>query len=106
MFSKSLSFWGSKSTAAGRRVMPHARSDLRKGKQRFSLTEALRRDRIRVEQNKALSFKDRIRSVKISHCLFFVAFMAFWSWLGTHAVPRLKGLTPGNDSQFSSEVRN
>ncbi|CCW68816.1 unnamed protein product [Phytomonas sp. Hart1] len=106
MFLKGFTVFEPRSTAAARRAIPHARGDSRKGKQRFSLAENLYRDRIRVEQTKALSFKDRLRSIKAHHCLFFVGFMIFWSWLGNYSVPYLKGTTLGNKLQFQKAMQD
>ncbi|CCD12417.1 hypothetical protein, unlikely [Trypanosoma congolense IL3000] len=78
-----------------RRTTHHAVSSARLGKDRFNLAESLRRERERVERNRALPWRDRLRQLQNYPWKFFIAFMVLWSWLGTYAVPYLKNMRPG-----------
>ncbi|CAD2214057.1 hypothetical protein AGDE_06909 [Angomonas deanei] len=78
-----------------KRTSVHAHSSSKLGKQRFDLMEALQRDRERVDRNKTLPWKERLAQLKVYPWKFFIAFMIFWSWLGTYAVPYFKGMKPG-----------
>ncbi|ESL10732.1 hypothetical protein TRSC58_01529 [Trypanosoma rangeli SC58] len=64
------------------------------GKDSFDLAEALRRDRQRVERNRTLPWRARLKELKSFPWKFFVAFMLLWSWMGTYVVPYLKGMRP------------
>ncbi|KAK7197799.1 hypothetical protein NESM_000733000 [Novymonas esmeraldas] len=73
----------------------HATSSHKSGKDRFDLFNALQKDRQRIERNRALPWRERLHQLNVYPWKFFLAFMLFWSWLGTYAVPYLKGMQPG-----------
>ncbi|RNF18400.1 uncharacterized protein Tco025E_04517 [Trypanosoma conorhini] len=77
-----------------RRPTHHALSSTKLGKERFDLAEALRRDRQRVERNRTLPWRARIKELRSFPWKFFVAFMLLWSWMGTYVVPYVKGMRP------------
>lgn len=91
-----LSCLARKSFNTPKRSTVHARSNAKAGKERFDLKEAMRRDRERIERNKKLGWRERLEDLKVYPWKFFVAFMVFWSWLGTYVVPYLK---EGDDSR-------
>lgn len=73
-----------------RLAVPHARSNAKKGKHRFDLSEALHRDRERFMQNKELPLTERLLQLRALPWKFFIGWMALWSWLGLYVVPYLK----------------
>ncbi|PBJ68472.1 hypothetical protein BCY84_02185 [Trypanosoma cruzi cruzi] len=77
-----------------RRATHHAMSSTKLGKGRFDLAEALYRDRQRVENNRTLPWRARIKQIRSFPWKFFFAFMLLWSWLGTYVVPYVKGMHP------------
>lgn len=79
-----------------RRATHHALSSARLGKGRFDLAEALRRDRERAERSRSLPWRARVEELRAFPWKFFLAFMLLWSWLGTYAVPYIKGTRPGD----------
>ncbi|KAG5497488.1 hypothetical protein JKF63_03751 [Porcisia hertigi] len=85
----------SNSKGAPRRPTVHATSSHTKGKERFDLFRALHMDRQRVEHNRTLPWRERIQQLRVYPWKLFLAFMVFWSWLGTYAVPYLKGMKAG-----------
>ncbi|KAG8345475.1 hypothetical protein ERJ75_001435900 [Trypanosoma vivax] len=94
-----------KSQRQPRRTTHHAVSSARLGKERFDLAESLRRDRERAEQRRSLPWRERLSLLQDYPWKFFVAFMVFWSWFGTYAVPYFKGVGPGVPSQISGDGR-
>ncbi|RHW72770.1 hypothetical protein DPX39_040069000 [Trypanosoma brucei equiperdum] len=78
-----------------RRATHHAVSSAKLGKERFDLMESLRRDREEAERNRMLPWRSRLKKLQEYPWKFFIAFMVFWSWLGTYAVPYLKNMRPG-----------
>ncbi|KAG5471556.1 hypothetical protein LSCM4_03103 [Leishmania orientalis] len=84
-----------KPTAPPRRSTVHATSNCKKGKDRFDLLLALQKDRQRIEHNRTLPWRERLAQLRVYPWKFFLSFMVFWSFLGTYAVPYLKGMTPG-----------
>ncbi|EPY35890.1 hypothetical protein STCU_00860 [Strigomonas culicis] len=82
-------------SAVPRRAVVHATSNAKSGKQRFDMMAALARDRDRIERNKKLPWREKLEDLKVYPWKFFIAFMIFWSWLGTFAVPYIKGMRPG-----------
>lgn len=84
-----------KPKAAPRRSTIHAMSSGKKGKDRFDLISALQKDRQRIERNRTLPWKERLEQLRVYPWKLFLVFMVLWSWLGTYAVPYLKGLKAG-----------
>ncbi|AIO00604.1 hypothetical protein LPMP_310120 [Leishmania panamensis] len=78
-----------------RRPTVHATSSCKKGKRRFDLLHALQKDRQRIERNRTLPWRERLDQLRVYPWKLFFAFMVFWSWMGTYAVPFLKGMKPG-----------
>lgn len=74
-----------------RRAAMHATSNYKKGRDRFDLKDALKKDRERIERNKALPWRERLEDLKVYPWKFFIVFMVLWSWLGTYVVPYMKG---------------
>lgn len=62
------------------------------------MKEAILRDRERIERNKTLPWRERLDQLKVYPWKTFICFMICWSWLGTYAVPYLKGFNRDNDS--------
>ena len=60
------------------------------------MKEAIVRDRERIERNKTLPWKERLEQLKVYPWKTFICFMVCWSWLGTYAVPYLKGHDQNN----------
>lgn len=81
--------------ATPRRASVHATSNYKRGKDRFDLFQALQKDRERIERNRTLPWRARLEQLRVYPWKFFLAFMVFWSWLGTYAVPYLKGMKAG-----------
>ncbi|CBZ36413.1 hypothetical protein, conserved [Leishmania donovani] len=84
-----------KPPAAPRRSTIHATSSCKKGKDRFDLFHALQKDRQRIRHNRTLPWRQRLDQLRVYPWKLFLAFMMFWSWLGTYAVPYLKGMSAG-----------
>ncbi|KPI90355.1 hypothetical protein ABL78_0582 [Leptomonas seymouri] len=84
-----------KSKAAPRRSTIHAISSEKKGKDRFDLFDALQKDRQRIERNRTLPWRERLAQLRVYPWKMFIVFMVLWSWLGTYAVPYLKGMKAG-----------
>lgn len=78
-----------------RAMIPQARCQTKSSKERFSLTDAMLKDRERIERNKTLPWKERLAQMKVYPWKTFVVFMILWSYTGTYVVPWLKGLKPG-----------
>ncbi|CAG9579161.1 conserved hypothetical protein [Leishmania major strain Friedlin] len=90
-----LSLLLAKPQAAPRRSTIHATSSHKKGKDRFDLLHALQKDRQRIQHNRTLPWRQRLGQLRVYPWKLFLAFMMFWSWLGTYAVPYLKGMRAG-----------
>jgi hypothetical protein len=94
-------------------VSTPSRCETKTSKDRFSLEEALRRDRARIERNKTLPWRERLEQLKVYPWKTFLVFMAVWSYCGLYAVPWLKGVklgevptvTPGGH-KVPEDVRN
>ncbi|KPA74002.1 hypothetical protein ABB37_09568 [Leptomonas pyrrhocoris] len=84
-----------KPKVAPRRSTIHAVSSEKKGKDRFDLFNALQKDRQRIERNRTLPWKERLGQLRVYPWKMFIVFMVLWSWLGTYAVPYLKGMKAG-----------
>ncbi|CUG93507.1 transmembrane protein, putative [Bodo saltans] len=77
-------------------VSSPAHSQRKSSKERFSLEEALIKDRERIQRNKDLPWKERLEQLKVYPWKTFVVFMILWSYAGLYAVPWLKGGDLGN----------
>ncbi|RNC34264.1 hypothetical protein TcCL_Unassigned02965 [Trypanosoma cruzi] len=75
-----------------RRATHHAMSSTKLGKERFDLAEALYRDRQRVENNRTLPWRARIKQLQSFPWKIFFAFMLFCHGWGL--VPYVKGMHP------------
>ncbi|GET91000.1 hypothetical protein, conserved [Leishmania tarentolae] len=84
-----------KASTPPRRSTVHAMSSYKKGKDRFDLFHALQKDRQRIQHNRTLPWRERLDQLRVYPWKFFIAFMMFWSWLGTYAVPYLKNMKAG-----------
>jgi hypothetical protein len=84
-----------KPKAAARRSTIHAMSNEKRSKDRFDLYSALQKDRQRIERNRTLPWRERLEQLRVYPWKTFLVFMVLWSWLGTYAVPYLKGMKAG-----------
>lgn len=81
------------------------------GKDRFDLFTALQKDRQRIERNRTLPWRERLDQLRVYPWKMFIVFMMLWSWLGTYAVPYMKGMRAGQlpsigeGKQLPAEVR-
>lgn len=72
-----------------------AHATVKEGKTRFSMREALLRDRERIQSNKSLPWRERLGQLRDYPWRGLVVFMVAWSWAGTYVVPKVKELRAG-----------